>query len=363
MPQVNTVRPKAVHSSHEVLVRIKGKGFKRGFEVRSESDLVTVVETRYEAQTRMTFLIRVADTRRLEVKGAGAEDEEQPPEAGEPEEPDEDTEGQKTGRRVEVEFRIVGDSEPSEPFTIELIPCSIRGMSVIPAGKFLFGSDEGAPHERPQREIELPTFACGLMEVSNADYLDFLNYVQETGDHSLCHPDEPPHHSHIPDRWDDKALRVANLPVTGVDWYDAYAFAAWKGWRLPSEEEWEKAARGTEGASYPWGEEEILTNVIAAGVGVTMQPVWIRSNARNTFGLYNAAGNVWEWTAGDGPDKGQAIIRGGSFRTELRGCRTFVRNWLARAARRDDVGFRCVADLKIGEEEEGETERGEKKKS
>ena len=380
---METVRPKAAHSSHEVEVQLKGKGFKRDFEVRSDSNYVTVIETRYETSKRLSFLIRVDDARRLEGKVEADKEEAQSEEALDqavaaeptegrdepdeeaesPEEPGEDAEGgdTKTDRRLAAEFYIVGGKEPSEPFTIELIPCSIRGMSVIPAGKFLFGSDNGAPHEQPRREIELATFACGLMEVSNEDYLEFLNHIQETGDHSPCHPDEPPQHSHVPDRWDDESIRAANMPVTGVNWFDAYAYAAWRGWRLPTEEEWEKAARGTEGASFPWGEEEHLRYAIATGLGVAIQPVNTRPNGRSKFGLFNASGNVWEWTASAGPGDDQAIIRGGSFRTDLRGCRTYVRNWLDRTARRDDVGFRCAADLRGGEDTQ--KKRGEKEES
>lgn len=238
-----------------------------------------------------------------------------------------------------------GESTEDSAIEIELKACPVEGMSVIPGGEFIFGSDDGAPTERPSRKVELPEYACGLHEVSNREYLEFLNYIADYGDHSKCHPDEDPTKSHIPDRWDDATIRHPDKPVTGVDWYDAYAYAAWCGYRLPTEEEWEKASRGVEGAPFPWGEEPNQRLAQSAESGPAATVVLAHAQGRSPFGLYNACGNVWEWTASNGPAVGNAVVRGGSFRNSLLECRTFVRNWVDRKSRRDDIGFRCAADL------------------
>ncbi len=287
----------------------------------------TVLETTYESASLLRALIRIDDGDSFAAPFTDEQSEEQEPE------------------NPSLELRVAGAGQQSEPVSIIIQVSPVPGMTVVPAGPFIFGSDEGSSFEKPARQVLLPQFACAILEVSNNDYLEFLNYMQQTGDHSRCHPDEPPRHSHVPDRWDDPAIRHPNAPVTGVDWFDAYSYAAWRGWRLPTEQEWEKAARGTEATPFPWGNKPDPALANTAVTRLNVQTVKYKPEGRSPFGLYNAAGNVWEWTAGDGPAAGQKVIRGGSFRTNLTGCRTFVRNWLDKTARRDDVGFRCAADL------------------
>jgi formylglycine-generating enzyme required for sulfatase activity len=315
-PAVSAVEPQSVHCAHKVWLVIRGSRFKRKSPVRLEGKLAEVLETRWDSKSQMRVLIRAAD-QLLPVP-----------------------EGQEPRRDIRL---FIGQAE--KPAVIELMPAPLAGTTVIPSGAFKYGSDEGSQFERPLREMTLPEFACDLREVSNAEYLEFLNYIQEHGDHSKCHPDEGPLKSHIPDWWDSPALRAPGLPVTGVDWYDAYAYAAWKDRRLPIEEEWEKAARGTEGAAFPWGNEAnpALANTAGAGTGLALTTSL--PAGRSIFGLYHAAGNAWEWTASRGPEADQAVIRGGSWQTDIIGCRAFVRNWLDRRTRRPDLGFRCAADL------------------
>ncbi|HUX07513.1 MAG TPA: SUMF1/EgtB/PvdO family nonheme iron enzyme [Acidobacteriota bacterium] len=286
-----------------------------------------MLETVYVSATLLHVILRVDDAESFAAPAAKSDDKEKEP------------------APVELQLRVTGAGQQSEPFSIRVELSPIAGMTVVPAGPFIYGSDEGSSFERPARRMMLPQFACAMLEVSNYEYLEFLNHIQETGDHSLCHADEPPQHSHVPDRWDDPAIRLPTLPVTGVDWFDAYSYAAWRGRRLPSEEEWEKAARGIEGESYPWGEKPDSAMANTAVTRLNLQAVTHKPEGRSPFGLYNAAGNVWEWTAGEGPAAGQMVIRGGSFRTDMKGCRAFVRNWLDRTARRDDVGFRCATDV------------------
>jgi formylglycine-generating enzyme required for sulfatase activity len=335
VPVITATRPGFLHSSHKVWVEIQGSEFERKDEVRLAGKGATVLETHYESDTLLRVLFQVDDRETLlnpsttvvstEVKEEGE-------------------------KKYEIVMRIVGAGQQSEPFSIPIELCPLPGMAVIPEGRFLYGSDAGSAVERPQRSLSLPAFACSLTEVSNLEYLEFLNYVQQTGDHSRCHPDEPPGHSHIPDRWDDATLRNPAAPVTCVDWFDAYAYAAWRGMRLPTEEEWEKAARGADGASFPWGEKIDPAMANTAETKLGLQVVTYKPEGRSPYGLYNAAGNVWEWTMGKGPAEGQMVVRGGSYRSNIAGCRSFVRNWLDREARRDDVGFRCVTDLPVKQE-------------
>jgi len=112
---------------------------------------------------------------------------------------------------------------------------------LVPAGEFIMGSDNGQVNERPARKIRLPTFYIDRFKVTNAQYARF---VRETG-----HP--------APRSWKGGKMPVGkgDYPVVGVDWRDAVAYAKWCGKRLPTEEEWEKAARGADGFVYPWGNE------------------------------------------------------------------------------------------------------------
>ena len=131
-------------------------------------------------------------------------------------------------------------------------------MAFIPAGYFLMGN--------PKTEVNLDTFPMHLVwtdaflldrfEVTNAEYRKFVEHVKATGDASMEHPDAPPMKDHTPKGWAVQELAGDDLPVVGVDWFDAYAYAKWAGKRLPTEAEWEKASRGTTYRPYPWGEIE-----------------------------------------------------------------------------------------------------------
>lgn len=125
----------------------------------------------------------------------------------------------------------------------------------IPGGLFLMGRENAKPGDPdfPMRLIRVKPFLIQRHEVSNAEYRRFVEHVRATQDYSMEHPEAPPLKDHQPAGWKDNALGADNQPVVGVDWFDAYAYAKWAGMRLPTEAEWELAARGTDGRPYPWG--------------------------------------------------------------------------------------------------------------
>ncbi|HWB14431.1 MAG TPA: SUMF1/EgtB/PvdO family nonheme iron enzyme [Pirellulales bacterium] len=164
-------------------------------------------------------------------------------------------------------------------------------MVLIPAGKFLYGEES--------QEVDLPAFYIDRCEVSQAEYAQFLRYVRLTGNHSRCRADEPPNKDHTPLNWGRPDITDPRYPVVGVDYWDVWAYAGWVGKRLPTEEEWEKAARGTDGRLYPWGEEwdERLCNWgPTPGNPRTLLPVDSMPDGKSPFGCLHMLGNAAEWT-------------------------------------------------------------------
>ncbi len=210
----------------------------------------------------------------------------------------------------------------------------------IPAGKFPFQNGE---------EIELKEFWISRYEVTVADYAEFLADLAANPSKQLLvrHPDQPASKaSYVPDKWDQyysaalKGRRFLggemdpNCPVLGLDWWDANAYAIWRGGRLPTEEEWEKAARGRSGSVYPWGDElagmnfnsgldnESTAEVKAGSIDGYRywSPVDGIMADESRYGVIGLAGNVSEWTATwsshpDFPDRKVPLKRGASFAT------------------------------------------------
>ena len=194
----------------------------------------------------------------------------------------------------------------------------------IPSGPFIYG-EEGA-------QIELPAFWIAKYPVTNLQYRHFLE----------ANPQHPP-----PAYWKGRSYPVGKQqhPVVSVTLYDALAFCRWLGCRLPTEQEWEKAARGLNGQIYPWGEVwEVgkYCNNWESGVGGTT-PVDKYPQGISPYHVYDMLGNVWEWTASEYQGPFMHVLRGGSWRQFSRlTVRTVQRDWLTLSDARDDLGFRCA---------------------
>ncbi len=155
-----------------------------------------------------------------------------------------------------------------------------KDMVLIPKGEFTMGSNEHSDEVRHQ--VVLDAYLLDKFETSNARYKEFM---RATG-----HP--------APAYWDDPRLSKPEQPVVGVSWTDANAFCKWDGKRLPTEAEWEKAAKGPEGDNhYPWGHHlDPKKANYGQNVGRTM-PVDSYPEGVSGYGIYNMAGNVFEWVA------------------------------------------------------------------
>ena len=222
-------------------------------------------------------------------------------------------------------------------------------MTLIPGGYFGMGSNNGSGAERPPHRVWLDTFYIDKYEVTNHKYAEFL---KATG-----HP--------RPAFWENDRYNSPDQPVVGVSWDDAVAYCKWAGKRLPTEAEWEKAARGgADGRKFPWGDEEPKGKAAFGQDMNTGRPAPVGKYQPNGYGLYDMAGNVWEWCADRydqnyyrispernprGPVGGQdRVVRGsswiGSGLVELYddALRCAFRRMHPPDDKTDDFGFRCA---------------------
>ena len=232
-----------------------------------------------------------------------------------------------------------GKPTPEGEMGSKINPVDGTELIRIPAGPFIMGSDDGPKSERPQHEEHLEEYFIARHPVTNAQYRRFIEAIGHREPYS----------------WDDKRLIQPNQPVVRVSWHDAVAYCRWAGLRLPSEAEWEKAARGTDGRRWPWGNDaptekhcNFDTKVGSSGeVGSYPQ-------GASPYGCHDMAGNVWEWCStkwredysqqADDPLEGNGgrVLRGGSFYNNADGVRCARRirydphDWNRRR------GFRCA---------------------
>jgi sulfatase modifying factor 1 len=263
-------------------------------------------------------------------------------------------------------------------------------MILIPAGEFTMGTPEGTdgfPDEHPERRIYLSSFLLDRVEVTNRAYAAF---VRSTGHRA------PANANPARTLWEDDhpIAGIEDHPVVNVDWNDATAYCRWAGKRLPTEAEWEKGARGTDGRRYPWGNEWDFTRANSASYwakrtiefqsGAEWDAFWVRGEGArlsrdhgikgevltlpvgsfpqgaSPYGALDMAGNVAEWVADwydphyyhsapltdpSGPSRGAIkAMRGGSWLKPAVSLRTSDRDWGTMDSRPSGTGFRCAKD-------------------
>jgi formylglycine-generating enzyme required for sulfatase activity len=225
------------------------------------------------------------------------------------------------------------------------------GMVLVPAGEFLMGAEDGLPDARPMHRTYLSSFWIDKYEVTNAQYRQCVAS-------GVCLPpkdrqafDDPQHVRH---------------PITNVTWVQARTYCHWIGRRLPTEAEWEKAARGTDGRRYPWGNSEELLRSrlkernLRSGSN-EVDPVGSLPESASPYGVFDMVGNVWEWvkdwyaedfyTAApsrdpQGPLRGSfRVLRGGDWSQSLLELRASYRGWDEMTYWGPTLGFRCAADV------------------
>ncbi len=242
------------------------------------------------------------------------------------------------------------------------------GMVPVPAGEFRMGSteddiaaamqrcpqcpEESFARETPSHVVFLESFFIDRHEVTTTDYAEFLKTTQRPA----------------PDHWNEGSEpKHAKKPVIGVTWEDATEYCKWKGKRLPTEAEWEKAARGIDGRRYPWGNERANVSwatfdkcCIWSGYGL-LTPVGSLEKGVSPYGAHDMAGNAREWVQDwyderyyaasprnnpPGPHNGtEKVVRGGGWLQLSTGVRTTAREKRDPAARSTSVGFRCAKSL------------------
>ena len=244
----------------------------------------------------------------------------------------------------------------------KIAPSPYAGMVLIPQGTFEMGSRlslseldpvsifQADRHmlgpEDPAHEVILDAFYIDLYEITNTDY---KKYIEATGS------------KNIPRYWDDNAFNHPQQPVVGITWKEARAYCQWKNKRLPTEAEWEKAARGKRPVRFPWGNAPPDKNLANFDnhVGKTA-PVGSYPKGKSDYGTFDMSGNVSEWVNDwhypeyylfspkenpPGPKKGvYKIIRGGNWQNNLEDIRLTYRNATVPKARSKTVGFRCAAN-------------------
>lgn len=251
-----------------------------------------------------------------------------------------------------IAIRVTSPKDPEEGAVTQSVKVSgdpkENSMILVPAGEFIMGSDEGGFDEKPPRRVYVDAFEINQYEVTQYDYAEF---VRATGHRS-------PLSRYLKNI---ESFNDQNQPVVYVTWEDADAFCRWKGGRLPTEAEWEKASRGEEEAIWPWGSEPMPTFAnFLGGEDQAHYTAIVGSFERDKspYQIYDMAGNVREWVqdwydehyyrhAPDrnpkGPDQGEMkTLRGGSWNDSAVSGRTSARMKMFPDYRDTTVGFRCA---------------------
>ena len=248
------------------------------------------------------------------------------------------------------------ESPKEPPITVPMIE--------IPAGEFTMGAGDQI------QKIALPTYFIDKTEVTNEMFEKFIlaggyeakEYWTEAG-WSFIKENNIIHHKGL----SQGAFNEPDRPVTGISWYEADAFCRWAGKRLPTAEEWEKAARGTDGRIYPWGDRMDFSRLAyRASNGHRTVPVGSFPAGASPYGVLDMAGNVWEWTtsAYEGVDYKYTIldsqkaekraelmvIKGGAWGSNRNQFQCGYQYYEQKKATQFNIGFRCVSDAAQGKE-------------
>jgi formylglycine-generating enzyme required for sulfatase activity len=252
----------------------------------------------------------------------------------------------------------------TEPITLFIDDHGVP-MALVPAGPFEMGSYDGADDEQPVHTVALDVFYMDQYEVTNSQYAICV-------DAGICDPttDTTAFESSYSRRIYYGNPEYADYPVIYANWYEAQKYCEWRGARLPTEAEWEKAARGgLEGKSYPWGNESPLCESGAKngakfdddGVCNDTDTEQVGGFSPNGYGLYDMAGNVWEWVSDfydadyyasspannpSGPEDGSyPVVRGGSWNSRADRLSVSDRRFNDPKSGALDSGFRCARDV------------------
>jgi len=220
-------------------------------------------------------------------------------------------------------------------------------MRFVLAGEFIMGSKYGSTAEKPAHTVYLDSFYMDKYEVTNALYKTCVD----------AHKCDPPKQMGSQTRSSYYGNPdYANYPVIYVDWYMAKVYCEWRDAQLPTEAKWEKAARGTDGRTYPWGES--VDPTYANYIGKDTASIDSYKKDMSPYGIYGMTGNVWEWVAdwySDtyyqnspssnplGPDSGQyRILRGGGWGSGENLARSIKRLEVSPNNTYNNFGFRCA---------------------
>lgn len=226
-------------------------------------------------------------------------------------------------------------------------------MVRIPAGEFIMGTDERFSDEGPRHTVHLDDFYIDRYEVTNLQYQAFIEQTRRRAPAHFVGRRPPP--------------GKADHPVVFVSWFDARDYCAWAGKRLPTEQEWEKAARGADGRTYPWGEDFDVTRANtpvrwqALGIKGDTAPVGAFPGGVSPHGLEDMSGNVWEWTSSwyraypgnqrESENYGEIykVLKGGSWwDCSFYKCGisapVYNRSFFNARVKNDTFGFRCAKD-------------------
>lgn len=237
-------------------------------------------------------------------------------------------------------------------------------MVLIPGGLFPMGvphgDRDGGRDEYPRHDVFVNDFYIDKFELTNSRYLEFVKATN----HRV--PQNPKNATR--NLWEGETITesLADRPVVNVDWADAQAYCQWAGKRLPTEAEWEKAAKGTADRRFPWGNVEPTNkhlNFNQQWIGEkTLMPVGSYELGKSPFGVYDMAGNVWEWVNDwydakyyekspaknpTGPETGtKRVLRGSGWQNETPTVRIFTRVDSDPTMRNESTGFRCAMDAR-----------------